>query len=136
MTTMLLVYYVLRYTSIKHMYNIWMTNIDQSRQIAAAILENQNIALIKNLCSEAWFCLLFHQHYWINLSCLLFASQYNCNKHLLLNANGRSKVNSMFDMIYCVHNHDLYTPAPQQSCRGVYWFHPVRPSVDKSYGVR
>ena len=53
MTTMLPVYYVLRYTSIKHMYNIWMTNIDQSRQIAAAILENQNIALIKNLCSEA-----------------------------------------------------------------------------------
>jgi hypothetical protein len=28
----------------------------------------------------------------------------------------------------------LYTP--QQSCRGVYWFHHVRPSVDKSYVVR
>ena len=25
---------------------------------------------------------------------------------------------------------------PQRSCRGVYWFHPVRPSVDKSYVVR
>jgi hypothetical protein len=25
---------------------------------------------------------------------------------------------------------------PQRSCRGVYWFHHVRPSVDKSYVVR
>ena len=25
---------------------------------------------------------------------------------------------------------------PQQSCRGVYWFHHVRTSVDKSYVVR
>ena len=24
---------------------------------------------------------------------------------------------------------------PQRSCRGVYWFHHVRPSVDKSYVV-
>jgi hypothetical protein len=29
----------------------------------------------------------------------------------------------------------LYTPQ-QRSCRGVYWFHHVRPSVDKSYVVR
>ena len=25
---------------------------------------------------------------------------------------------------------------PQRSCMGVYWFHHVRPSVDKSYVVR
>jgi hypothetical protein len=24
----------------------------------------------------------------------------------------------------------------QRSCKGVYWFHHVRPSVDKSYVVR
>ena len=34
----------------------------------------------------------------------------------------------------CISNDLLYPP--QQSCMGVYWFHHVRPSVDKSYVVR
>ena len=30
----------------------------------------------------------------------------------------------------------LFLYPPQRSCRGVYWFHHIRPSVDKSYVVR
>ena len=30
----------------------------------------------------------------------------------------------------------LFLYPPQRSCRGVYWFHHVCPSVDKSYVVR
>ena len=31
---------------------------------------------------------------------------------------------------------NLFLYTPQRSCRGVYWFHHVRPSVDKSYVIR
>ena len=39
---------------------------------------------------------------------------------------------TVIDILYYIY---FYTP-PQRSCRGVYWFHHVRPSVDKSYVVR
>jgi hypothetical protein len=42
--------------------------------------------------------------------------------------------------ISLIHNprilRSVFLYPPQQSCRGVYWFHHVRPSVDKSYVVR
>jgi hypothetical protein len=36
--------------------------------------------------------------------------------------------------VYMLYSTLLYPP--QRSCMGVYWFHHVRPSVDKSYVVR
>jgi hypothetical protein len=35
-----------------------------------------------------------------------------------------------------VHKLCNFLSPPQRSCRGVYWFQHVRPSVDKSYAVR
>ena len=37
--------------------------------------------------------------------------------------------------IHSIKQFNNYTPL-QQSCRGIYWFHHVRPSVDKSYVIR